>query len=626
MPYRELDDSPIPSFAIDATGTIRYANARAEAQMRATGVVGTSLWALFPDAEASPFGDAMRRALHGRTVATARADYLPLGSSFAIVATPVGDEALVQVVDVGAIDRTRSALADTTHRLARAEEIARLGNWSWEIDTGHVEWSDGLYALLGRERGFLPARARLDDVLHPDDHALNEAAIDQALRTGEPYRLRLRLRAGDGTWRRVDARGEVIRDDAGRPIRMFGTVQDVTAVHEVDEALRRLETQMLHAQKLESLGVLAGGIAHEFNNLLVGMLGNASLALLDTPAESPARSALADIEHAAQRAAELTRQLLAFSGRGRFVVEPIDLSRLVEEMTALLRATLTKKAELTLALPPGLPAIEGDATQLRQVIMNLLSNASDAIGDESGTIAIRTGVQEVDARYRTALVNGDAIGDGPHVYVDVADTGHGMESAVVQRVFDPFYSTKFTGRGLGLAATLGIVRGHGGAIRVYSERGRGSTFRLLFPTSAATAVRDQPAAADADARIDATVLVVDDESAVRTVAKALLERRGCRVLLAEDGEQGVAVFARDPAAIDLVLLDLTMPRLDGEQAFRALRGIDPDVRVVLMSGYNQQDVTAHFVGKGLAGFVQKPFRASELHDSVARALARDRRA
>jgi CheY-like chemotaxis protein len=380
---------------------------------------------------------------------------------------------------------------------------------------------------------------------------------------------------------------------------------------------------MQHAQKLESLGVLAGGIAHDFNNLLVGMLGNASLALLDTPLASPARGPVEDIERAAQRAAELTRQLLAYSGKGRFVIEPIDVSRLVEEMTSLLRAALSKKAELILELPTALPAIEADATQLRQVVMNLLTNASDAIGEAVGTIAIRTGVQQVEATYRATLLNGEAITDGAYVFVDVADTGAGMDGATIARIFDPFFTTKFTGRGLGLAATLGIVRGHRGAIKVYSEPGRGTTFRLLFPASREHPVEAAPPAPTAELPRGTTVLVVDDEAAVRAVARAMLERRGFRVLLAEDGEQAVSQFAGAAGTIDIVLLDLTMPRLDGEQTFRALRTIAPNVRVVLMSGYNQQDVTNQFVGKGLAGFIQKPFRASELYEAIARVVRRD---
>jgi CheY-like chemotaxis protein len=373
---------------------------------------------------------------------------------------------------------------------------------------------------------------------------------------------------------------------------------------------------MQQTQKLESLGVLAGGIAHDFNNLLVAILGNAGLALMELPKESPARQTVQAIETAAQRAAELTRQMLAYSGKGKFVIEPLNLSKLVEEMAHLLEVSVSKRAVLKYRFAPNLPPIEGDATQIRQIIMNLITNASDAIGERSGVISISTGLMHCDRAYLQSSYLDSDLPEGDYVYLEVADTGEGMDEATRERIFDPFFTTKFTGRGLGLAAVLGIVRGHSGAIKLYSEMGRGSTFKVMLP---AAALLDQsgaepshgstaPAAAETRAL---TVLVVDDDETVRSVTRRMLEHAGYTVLQAADGVEALEIYGANPG-IDVVLLDMTMPHMDGEETFRELRRISGDVKVVLTSGYNEQDATERFAGKGLAGFIQKPYRPAEL--------------
>jgi len=408
----------------------------------------------------------------------------------------------------------------------------------------------------------------------------------------------------------------------GRVHHVLSIVTDITAERTAADERRRLDLQMQHAQKLESLGVLAGGIAHDFNNLLVAILGNAGLALMELPPESPARQTVQSIETAAQRAAELTRQMLAYSGKGRFIIEPLNLSRLVEEMAHLLEVSVAKTARLTYQFAADLPPIEGDATQVRQVIMNLILNASDAIGDKSGAILVRTGMVHADRAYlANAYVDAD-LPEGDYVFLEVADTGSGMDEETRMRIFDPFFTTKFTGRGLGLAAVLGIVRGHGGAIKLVSEPARGTTFTVLFPrrekeAQAATSPAPVPgAAAPAPGKL---VLVIDDDATVRTVTQRMLERAGFEVLVAGDGLEGLEVY-RDSRRVDLVLLDMTMPRMDGEETFRELRRLDPNVRVILTSGYNELDATERFAGGGLAGFIQKPYRPSDLIGKVEAAL------
>ncbi|MCP4654059.1 MAG: response regulator [bacterium] len=388
---------------------------------------------------------------------------------------------------------------------------------------------------------------------------------------------------------------------------------------------RELEARIRQMQKMESLGVLAGGIAHDFNNLLMGVLGNADLALLRLPPSSPVRNHLTGITQATHRAADLTRQMLAYSGKGKFLVESLDLSCLIEEIDHLIAASVSKKAELDYHLVQNLPAVEADATQIRQVIMNLIANAAEAIGEGSGIISISTGAMDCDRTYLMQSYLDEALPAGTYVYVEVTDTGSGMDEQTRAKIFDPFFTTKFTGRGLGLAAVLGIVRGHRGAINVGSEPQRGTTIRVLFPACR------RPAAAPSGPglalelpgwRSHGTVLLVDDEETVLKVARDMLGALGFEVLTAEDGRQAVEVFARRADEIRLVLLDMAMPRMDGEEAFREIRRIRPEARVLLSSGYNEQTATNRFAGRGLAGFIQKPYRLAALREKIRNVLER----
>ena len=416
---------------------------------------------------------------------------------------------------------------------------------------------------------------------------------------------------------------ECERDGHGKVIALNGFFQDVTDQRQNEDLRQQLEVQVQQAQKLESLGVLAGGIAHDFNNLLTSILGNADLALSELSPLSPARGHLEEIEKTSRRAADLCRQMLAYSGKGRFVVQPLDLNHLVEEMTHLLSVSISKKAVMRFNFYKGLPTIMADATQMRQVVMNLIINASEAIGDKSGVIAVTSGAMDCDAAYLATTFAGQHMAPGQYVYIEVSDTGSGMDQATIARIFDPFFTTKFTGRGLGLAAVLGIVRGHRGAIKVYSELGKGSTFKVLFPAheqandhGAATGTGKTP-----DWRGSGAVLVVDDEETIRSVARRMLEKSGFEVLLAADGREALEVFRIHHGRVRLVVLDMTMPHIDGEACFRELRRIDPRVKVIMTSGYNEQDVVSRFTGKGLAGFVQKPFRTVDLIECVRSSLS-----
>jgi signal transduction histidine kinase len=401
-------------------------------------------------------------------------------------------------------------------------------------------------------------------------------------------------------------------------------VRDITEQERAEEERRSLRQQILHAQKLESLGVLAGGIAHDFNNLLAAVLINTEMAMADAMAELPASSSVGEnlrgIKSATQRAADLTRQMLAYAGQGKMVVRPVRLTEVVNEMVELLRASISKKATLELHLAEQLPPIAADPSQLNQVVLNLVTNASEALDDGAGRITVSTGTRRCDRAYLAETYLDDKLPAGPYVFLEVADTGCGIDEALMGRIFDPFFSTKFTGRGLGLAAVLGIVRSHGGAVRVHSQQGQGTTFTVVFPESArAQETAPAPRAEGAAWHGRGTILLVDDEEMVRKGGRRLLRRLGFEVLEASDGEEAVRVFREEAARIRCVILDLTMPRMNGHEAAREIRQIRDDVPILLSSGYSAQTAMSDDAER-LDGFIPKPYELEELRAKLREVL------
>lgn len=399
-------------------------------------------------------------------------------------------------------------------------------------------------------------------------------------------------------------------------------IRDVTEIRRAERGRLELERKILEAQKLESLGVLAGGVAHDFNNLLVAIMGNASLAHMElTSNPTAAASYLRDVETAAMRAADLARQMLAYSGKGSFVLEPIDLSSLVMEMTSLLGASMPRKVSLEYDLPPGLPKVHGDATQVRQVVMNLVINAAEAMGDHPGTVQMRAGRFTATREHLAGMYPGGDAEPGEFVYLDVIDNGAGMDHNTLTRIFEPFFSTKFTGRGLGLAAVLGIVRTHKGALSVRSAPGSGTTFRMILPVSVVAAPEDEArSAARTEAAVAGAVLVVDDEPAVRAVAQGMLKRLGIESLAASSGEEALCAFEREHDRLSLVLMDMTMPGLRGDAVAAQMRATGTDVPIVLMSDYTESEALASVDGGTADGFLQKPFTFAELQGALQSAL------
>ncbi|HWQ14265.1 MAG TPA: ATP-binding protein [Roseiflexaceae bacterium] len=483
-----------------------------------------------------------------------------------------------------------------------------------------TEWATDAYArIMDYTPAEIDARGGFRTIVHPDDRASAEERARRVLANQPDVReLRIVTKRGAVRWLRAFTQPEW--DAAqGRVVRVVGSMQDITAQKEAEESRVALERQLQDTQRLESIGLLAGGIAHDFNNLLAAILGNAGMALLDVMPSSPAYESLRQIEIATQRAASLTQQLLAYAGKGRFVIQPLDLNTLVVEMARLLKAALPHPVPIRYHLAAGLPLIEADEAQIRQVVMNLIVNAAEAVGGPDGSIAVTT--------------RGDGrLPDGrPAVVLEIEDTGCGMDEGTLARIFEPFFTTKFTGRGLGLAAVQGIVRGHQGVLAVRSAVGAGTTFTVSFPAvapaprlvagdPAAEAGRrpDAPQPANEEGASKRTVLVIDDEPGVRQIAARLLERQGYAVLAAGDGHTGVEIARAHPGPVAAALVDWTMPGMSGADVARALAAARPDIRIVIMSGYNAEEIRKHLDPAMVAGFLQKPFRPQDLHDVLER--------
>ncbi len=451
--------------------------------------------------------------------------------------------------------------------------------------------------------------ARLDELVEPAAAQALVAIFDQIVQSGEPLHLD---EFGTTPIRETKQRyytwsATPLRKANGVMSAILVGCVEVTARKEAEEERIALERALQIAQKVEGLGTMAGGIAHDFNNLLAVIQGNLGLAIEDLPQESPVAATLQRAELATRRAAELTAKLLAYTGRGVIATQPVDLNDLVHELSSLLHSSVPRGIELRLSLAAGLPLLSADATQLRQVVMNLVINAAEAIGQGPGTITVSTEERRVERAELAQARVGAELPAGRYLLLQVRDSGPGMDAATLERIFDPFFSTKFTGRGLGLAAALGIVRGHNGALAVASAPGSGATFTLFLPSASAPAA-PSPTLAHAAG----TILVVDDEPELRELVATVARRLNLRSLSAGDGDEALLVFEQHAATISCVVLDLTMPRRDGASTFEALRALRPALPIVLMSGYSAHEISRRLAGAQPTAFLQKPFSTSDL--------------
>ena len=392
--------------------------------------------------------------------------------------------------------------------------------------------------------------------------------------------------------------------------------QDISEEITLSEEKKQIEEQLLHAQKMESLGVMAGGVAHDFNNILMSILGNTELAQRKLPADSQANDYLARIEISAKRASDLANQMLTYSGKGMFAIKPVNINSIVTEIVHLIGVSISKKIKLDLNLTSKTIFINADETQMRQLIMNLVINAAEAIDKDFGIITISTGQMNRSANDLKETVFPNNLEDGKVSFISVTDNGCGMDKDTKLKIFDPFFTTKFTGRGLGMAAVLGIIRSHKGTISVDSQLGKGSTFTILLPLSqkqTESFVKPSPCN---DKHGNGFVLLVDDEKAIRFIGKEILFALGYQCLTAEDGRHAVEIFKKNPE-IKYVILDLTMPGEDGIQVYEKLRELCSDVKVILSSGYTESEVSKHLEGHDFSGFLQKPYTINALSEVMS---------
>ena len=582
-------------------------------------IMGATVWDVLPEDVARQVMDHVTRSLETGGIAAFEfqfGDGENLRDYETRIVVSGEDEVMAIVRDISERKQAEQALRESEERYRELFENANDIVYTHDLSAQFTSLNNAGERITGYTREEALHLNALE-VVAPEYRALAREMVDRKLAGEDITQYELEVVAKDGRRVPLEVSTRLILRD-GKPVGVQGIARDITERRRAEEERKRLEAQIQHAQKLEGLGVLAGGIAHDFNNLLVGVLGNAGLALTKLPAQSPARVYVERIETTAQRAAELTNQMLAYSGKGTFVVQPLDLSDLATQMGHLLKASISKKAMLKFDCAPDLPLIRGDAAQIHQIIMNLITNASDALGDESGAITFTTGTFEADRTYLSETYLDDDLTEGLYVFLEVSDTGCGMDAATQARVFDPFFSTKFAGRGLGLAAVLGIVRGHRGCIKVYSEPGHGTTFKVLFPAVISDAKqrgRDASAQQGKDVKTwrgSGVILVADDEENVRIVAREMFEDRGFSVVTVMDGRQAVETFRARADEIVAVLLDLTMPVMGGEEAFKEIQAIRPGVPVILSSGFTEQDATSRFAGNEPAGFIQKPYLPSAL--------------
>ncbi len=502
--------------------------------------------------------------------------------------------------------RAEEALRESDQRLRSLFENSTDAIFLTAVDGRIFAANPSACAMFGMSEREIRENGRAA-LIAPDDPRV-AAALETRLREGRVHAEFTFVRK-DGSRFEGDVTS-IVLDEAGDA---FVIVHDITERKMEEERLRQ-------AQKLESLGLLAGGVAHDFNNLLVGVIGNASLASEMLEADHPAAELVQGVIKAGEQAAHLTRQMLAYSGKGKFLMEQLDLSVLVPEMVSLVQPSIPKKIALRMDLDDKLPSIEADRGQVQQVFMNLALNAAEAIGSQEGAITVSTGLQVVDDAFVRIHPEAASLEPGQYVSLAVRDTGCGMDESTRAKIFDPFFSTKFIGRGLGLAAVAGILRGHKAAILVTSAPGRGTTFTVLFPPSARSGKMTAPAPANRTVRGSGVVLVIDDEEVVREMARRTLERDGYTVLVAESGPAAIDILKRRPGKVDLAVLDLSMPGMNGEEVLPALRRLRPEMKVFVSSGYSEAEAMSMFHGQRVSGFIQKPYTSAALAERVSHAL------
>ncbi len=514
-------------------------------------------------------------------------------------------------------------VASARERLEMVVAGSNLGTFDWQISPLELHIDQKCPKLLGYPPDkFAPFAGDIYSFVAPEDRKILREKLVALLKCPESktHEVEVRLKAVDGTFRWFAFRGRVVqRDLSGRSQRVAGTYQDITQEKVAQTRMEELQRQIEESEKLKTLGVLAGGVAHDFNNLLTAFVANIELARMGIEESDEAQQFLNEAKNSALSAAELCDQLLAYAGKGKYEIVPFSLNQAVGELAHLLQVSAGKNHTLKLELAKELPNVEGDLSQIRQIILNLLTNAAESMGEKSGTILIETSVSKADD---IQTLHPD-LTPNEYVHLVVKDEGCGMSSEVLEKMFDPFFTTKFTGRGLGLASVLGIAKNHGGKIYADSEVNVGTAFHVLLPVCKSTPLAVETKAEQESPehrRGPLTVLLVDDEVSVRIVVKNLIEQAGHQAIAVSGGEQALEMLTSDRKSIDLVLLDIIMPGMDGYATLQAIKENWPDLPVVLSSGYSEDNVFQRAQGQ-MQGFLKKPYSRAQLLETVESTVA-----